>query len=378
MKSFMESEYKLKADPFASKVDLSAPMAGRKKEKKKWEQIIRQRAGQKGNSFNFIIGDYGLGKSFSLFKVHQDVRENYKKVIPVFITLLPEDAVRKFGLEFIQRIFNKFDLKDMKTILSKVGKSDFDHLKSLLPQPGIVFEKIKKGDGLAFAFLDGSKVLDAKELRQLGVGRKLDSTDRAKDYLLAFLYLLKKANIDSLVLSIDEVEYIFSQMRGAKISLAFNTLRGIHDLQQSHAKALYLGDTANMICFFGISEDGWRRLTVDLQKREKSQGGPIQPFMDRKDNVITLEPLNKEETKELIELRLKQNRTTGTVERKPLIPFTEEFVKFVFDLTKGRPRDIVRRCDIVLLEGLDQKISLISLAFAKKVYESHGLTTETK
>ncbi len=378
MKSFMETEYKLKVDPFASKVDLFAPMAGRKKEKKAWEQIIRQRAGQKGNSFNFIIGDYGVGKSFSLYNIFKDTEENFKNILPISITLLPEDSIRKFGLEFIQRVFDKFDLKSLKGILSKVDKSYFDHLKDLLPEPAIVFEKVKKGDKLALDYLTSDHVLDTKELRQLGVGRKLDSTDKAKDYLLAFLYLLKKANFDSLLLSVDEVEYIFSQMRGAKISLAFNTLRGIHDLQQSHDKAFKLGDTANMIFFFGISEDGWRRLTVDLQKREKSQGGPIQPFMDRKDNVITLEPLSKEETKELIELRLKQNRTTGTIEKKPLIPFSDDFVGYVFDLTKGKPREIVRRCDTVLLEGLEQRIALVTVAFAKKVYESHGLITETK
>jgi hypothetical protein len=377
MKSFLETEYKLKVDPFASKVDLSAPMAGRKKEKRMWEQIIKQRMGQKGNSFNFVIGDYGLGKSFSLYNIFWDAGQNYEDILPIFITLLPEDSIRKFGLEFIQRIFNRFELKDLKGILSKVEKKDFDHLKNLLHEPAIIFEKIKKGEELAFIFLRGDRVLDNKELRELGITRKLDSTDRAKDYLLALLYLLKKAGIESLLLAIDEVEYIFSQMRGSKISLAINTLRAIHDLQQSHGKALDLGDTANMIFFFGISEDGWRRLN-DLQKRERSQGGPISPFMERKDNVITLGPLSKEETKELIELRLKQNRTTGAVEKKPLIPFSDEFVGYVFDLTKGRPRDIVRRCDTVLLEGLEQKISLITVAFAKKVYESHGLFTETK
>lgn len=378
MKSFMETEYKLKVDPFASKVDLFAPMAGRKKEKKAWEQIIKQRAGQKGNSFNFIIGDYGLGKSLSLFNICKDAEENYKNVLPVFITLLPEDSVRKFGLEFIQRIFNKFEVRDLKGILSRVGKNDLEYLKSLLREQAIIFEKIKKGVTLASVFLRGDRVLATKELHELGIARKMDSTDRAKDYLLAFLYLLRRAGIDSLLIAIDEVEYIFSQMRGSKISLAFNTLRGIHDLQQSHAKAFRLGDTANMIFFFGISVDGWRRLTIDLQKREKTQGGPIQPFMDRKDNVITLEPLSKEETRELIELRLKQNRTTGALEKKPLIPFSEDFVGYVFDLTKGRPRDIVRRCDMVLLDGLEQKISSITVTFAKKIYESHGLFTERK
>ena len=78
MKSFMETEYKLKVDPFASKVDLFAPMAGRKKEKKAWERIIRQRTGQKGNSFNFIIGDYGVGKSFSLYNIFKDTDNSFR------------------------------------------------------------------------------------------------------------------------------------------------------------------------------------------------------------------------------------------------------------------------------------------------------------
>jgi len=290
------------------------------------------------------------------------------------MTLLPEDTVRKFGLDFVQRIFARLELDDIKNILVQVGKNDIEYLKGILHDPGIIFEKIKKGDQLAFSFLRADRILDKKEMKELGVIRKIDSTDRAKEYLLAFLYLLKKAKIDTLLLAIDEVEYIFSQMRGAKISLVFNTLRGLYDLQQSYNKAIELGETTNMIFFFGISEDGWRKLN-ELHKREKTQGGPIQPFMDRKNNIIVLTPLSKNETKELIELRLKFNRVKGFYERKPLIPFTEQFVNYVFGLTKGRPRYIVERCDTVLLDGLDQKIPLITVDFAKKVYESHGLSS---
>jgi len=372
MKSFIEEKYKLKADPFDSKVDLTAPMAGRKKEQKRWNQIIRQRSGQRGNSFNFIIGDYGSGKSFSLYKIVDEAKKDFHNLLSIFMTLLPEDTVRKFGLDFVQRIFGKLELKDLKNILSRVGKNDIVCLKNILPDPGIIFEKIKKGNQLAVSFLRADRSLDKKEMKELGVIRKIDSTDRAKEYLLAFLYILKKSKIDTLLLAIDEVEYIFSQMRGPKISLAFNTLRGVYDLQQSHNKAIDLGDIANMIFFFGISEDGWRRLN-ELHKRERAQGGPIQPFMDRKDNIIALGPLSKNETKELIELRLKFNRVRRFYERKPLIPFTEKFVDYVFELTKGRPRYIVERCDRVLLDGLEQKIPLITVDFAKKVYESHGL-----
>jgi hypothetical protein len=373
--SFLEKEYKLKGFPFDSKVDLFAPMAGRAKEKKTWEKIVNQRVGQRGNSFNFIVGDYGMGKSFSLFKIFEDIKTTNQKVMPVFLTLLPEDSVRKFGLVFVQRIFSQFELKEIRQILSPLKKKELDFLIQLLPEPGKIFLLIKQGNELAYIFLRGDRNLTAKEMKELGITRKLDSTDRAKEYLLSFLYLMKAAGLDTLLLAVDEVEYIFSQMKGAKIALAINTLRGIYDLQQSNYKAVEMGNVANMIFFFGISEDGWRRLN-ELQKRERSQGGPIQPFMDRKGDVITLEPLNQKETKSLIELRLKYDRLKGALKDKPLIPFTDDFVAYVYKLTKGRPRTIVDRCDKVLREGLEQKIKLLTVNFASKVYESYGLPTD--
>jgi len=378
MKSFLEQQYKLHADPFDGKVSNFPPMAGRKKQKEVWERILKQRAGQRGNSFNFIIGDYGTGKSFTLYKIFEDAKTNYPNILPIFMPLLSEDTARKFGLDFIQRIFGRLELNDLIRLLSRTASKDLAYLKTILHEPGIIFERLKKGDELAFAFLRGDKPFKDKEMKELGIVRKIDSTDRAKDYLLALLYVLKKANIDSLLLAIDEVEYIFSQMRGAKISQAFATLRSIFDLQQSHTRAIDLRVTSNMIFFFGISEDGWRRLTVDLQKRERAEGGPIQPFMDRKDRTIALGPLSEKETKELIELRLKYDRIKNFSSKEPLIPFTEEFVKYVFRLTLGKPRDIVERCDQVLLDGLEQKIPLITVDFAKTVYASHGLTTEPK
>ncbi len=374
MSSFLEKEYKLKGDPFDSKVDLVVPMAGRSKEKKSWEKIVNQRVGQRGNSFNFIVGDYGMGKSFSLYKIYEQTKKNNQKILPIFFTLLPEDTVRKFGLDFVQRIFSRFELKEIKSILSPVKKNALELLTSLFPEPGKVFSLVKKGNELAYIFLRGDRNLTIKEMKELGIIRRLDSTDRAKEYLLSFLYLIKAAGRDTLLLAIDEVEYIFSQMKGSKISLALNTLRGIYDLQQSSPKAIEMGAVANMIFFFGISEDGWRRLN-ELQRRERSQGGPIQPFMDRKGDVITLDPLNQKETKELIELRLKYDRIQGALKNKPLIPFVDDFVTYVYKLTKGRPRTIVDRCDKVLLEGLEQKAQLITVNFAKKVYESYGLPT---
>ena len=369
MKSFIESKYKLKANPFSSRVDLTAPMAGRKKERESWQKIIRQTLGQAGNSLNFVVGDYGLGKSFTLHKILEDSRE-HKEVLPVGLKFLPEDTVRKFGLEFVQRLFRQVDLPG---ILDQAGKRSLSRLKNGFLDPALVFRKVLSGDELALAFLRGERSLDKKEFKDLEVRRRIDSTEVAKEYLLAFLYVLRQSGKKTMVLTLDEVEYVFSQMRGAKIALVFNTLRDLYDLPQS-PDAIDMGKrVSNMIFFFAISEDGFRRLN-DLQKRERSQGGPIQAFMDRKDRVITLQVLSKAEANQLIELRLRFNRVTRGYDGKALIPYTRDFVAYIYARSKGHPRDIIARCDIVLRDGLEERVSLLTKHFARKVFESHGMT----
>ncbi len=135
----------------------------------------------------------------------------------------------------------------------------------------------------------------------LGARRKLATTEVAKDYLLALLYLLRRARLLTLLLLIDEVEYVFSQMMGAKVANVFNTLRDLYDLPQS-PRALEFGQPlANVIFFFGISRAGWTRVN-DLEKREQRRGGPIQPFLDRKEEVIELQPLDLADARELIDI----------------------------------------------------------------------------
>lgn len=367
MKPFLEEKYHLKTNPFGERVDPTAPMAGRKAEQELWTKIINDRKGQKGNSLNFIVGDYGSGKTLTLFKIKEDV-EKGEEILPLYLKFLPEDPIQKFGLDFIQRIF-KNDLPFTR-IKSKCPK----HFDEMFPETGSVLKKFLDNDYLAQIYVKGERQLTVKELRELGARRKLASTEVAKDYLLALLYLLKFAGIDTLLLLIDEVEYVFSQMRGAKIALVFNTLRDIYDLPQT-SKHLDRHQPSNIIFFFAVSQAGWIKLT-DLEKKEARQGGPIQPLLDRRGEVIILEPLNQRETSDLISLRLKYNRTSKKYANEPLIPFTKEFVTYVFELTHGLPREIVERCDYVLLDGLRDHLSLLTDNYARKVFESHGLPTE--
>lgn len=375
MASFIKKVYGLERDPFdtyvASPDQVQLYMAGRKVEKSKWTKVIQTKRGR-GNSINFIIGDFGLGKTFSLYYI-LDQFKNEPGLLVRYLKFLPEDSIRRFGVDFVHRIFRAIGADYMREHLSLDPIQEF---KKVLPEPANVLMRLLDGSPLAKTFLCGEAPLTKAELSKLGIVRKIDRTEVAKEYLIALLILLKQGGVNSLVLLIDEVEYIFSQMRGAQLGNVFNTLRDFYDLAQSPQVVQTGMPLSNMIWFFGISAGGWATLT-QLGKREQVQGAPVQALLSRRDEVIDLTPLNPSESKKLIELRLKYNRTPKLTEKpKPLIPYTEEFVEYVAQLTLGNPRDIIKVCEYVLQDGLQKGVSLLTVDFAKGVLEDRGMRTE--
>lgn len=88
-------------------------------------------------------------------------------------------------------------------------------------------------------------------------------------------------------------------------------------------------------------------------------GGPTVPLMERVDEITILRAFNKEETEELIKRVLRYNRTKERFEEDPLIPFTKDFVDYIYKKTKGEPRGIKVRCAQVLDAGLAERVPLL-------------------
>lgn len=367
---YLEQLYDLSENPFASWTDPTVDMAGRQEEGTKWTQAIEMRKGGRANAIHFIVGDYGLGKTLSLYKITQQYADD-PEVLAIFMKMLPEDKVRNFGVDFIQRIFRRIPDK----VFECFDVKDIDALRQVYPEPATIFEKILFGVRDARLFLRGEVSFTTTQLPKLGVRRRIDRTDIAQEYLLGFLFLIKRLRFGTLLVAVDEVEYVFSQMRGANISLVFNTLRALYDLLDSPAASELPSPPANMIFFLAISAAGWSRLN-DLSRREQTEGGPFQALMRRFGKTIVLNPLDKAETRELIEVRLRRNRVTGKYENQPLIPYDESFVKYVFELSLGNPGEIVKYCDYALEEGLREKAKLLDRSFAERAFVAHGLIIE--
>jgi hypothetical protein len=129
-----------------------------------------------------------------------------------------------------------------------------------------------------------------------------------------------------------------------------------------------------VVFFFGISTAGWERLS-NLEKVERAQGGPIQPLVTRIEGQINLSRLSRKQTGQLVAEYL---RTSRTAEKKklqdPLIPYDEDFVEYLYSLTKGLPRDIVVRCDYVISEGLKDRVERLTKRYAKEVFVKWNLS----
>ena len=367
---YLEQLYDLSENPFASWTDPTVDMVGRQEERTKWTQAIEMRKGGRANAFHFIMGDYGLGKTLSLYQITQQYADD-PEVLAIFMKMLPEDKVRNFGVDFIQRVFQGVPTE----VFERFDFQDIDALRKVYPEPAKVFERISFGDDEARLFLRGEVSFTTAQLSKLGVRRKIDRTNIAKEYLLGFLFLARRVKINTLLLAVDEVEYVFSQMRGANISLVFNSLRDFYDLLDSPAARQLPSPPANVIFFLAISSAGWQKLN-DLSRREQTEGGPFQPLMRRFGKIIELSSLDEAEARELIELRLRRNRVTGKYEDQPLIPYDESFVKYVFELSLGNPGEIVKYCDYALEEGLREKAKLLDRSFAERAFVAHDLIIE--
>ena len=316
---------------------------------------------------SFIIGDYGMGKTMSLLKIAEDGHK-HKEIFSVYLNFLGEQQPRNPGIDFIQKIFKSIDFEKLHI---KKGNKFFtgspSETKSVYEKILYGEEKIKK---LALYFLRGEVRPNQSQLKKLGVVRKIDDIEIAKEYLTGFLYLLKSSGFSTLLLAIDEFEYLFSLVSKSKQSIYLALLRGLYDLTVQKPKA---DSFANILFFIAVSDDGWRRMQ-DLEKRETSTGGPINPLMRRVYSKLTLKAFSKENTEKLIEKRLSLNRITGEHAPEPLIPFTKDFVDYLYKLTGGRPPDIIVRCDHVLDAGQEARVRRLTGNFAKQLFEKRGFT----
>lgn len=382
---FLREKYRLKERVIA---DFSRDKAeeedlkfwtNREKEFNDWKGILAKSIKIHKNFIVFIIGSYGRGKTLSLLKIKDEAEKNFKEsIFPVYLSFKGEEK-SKPGLDFIFRIFKSIDFnklvrnKEYNQIIEAINKipESFDESKNLLKaiygyrkqislqKSATQNEKAK----MALYFLRGEIKPTTSQLRKLGIMRKIESIDVVKEHLAAILCFMKNIGYESLLLSIDEFEYLFSLVSKSQYSIYLALLRGLLDITSDKL--------ANMVLFIGISEDGWNKFQ-EIEKKEILEGGLTRPLMKKVDLKTTLSNFDRENTEELIKKVLSYNRVTKEFEKDPLIPFTKDFIDYIYELTDGLPSAVKVRCAHVLDAGLADRVPLLTQEHARKVLEERG------
>lgn len=356
---FIEEKYGLAKNPFLDKIARETWLStwvNRDEQLTRWRAIISNLEAPEKNYIVLIIGDYGRGKTQSLMKVVDEAR-NYNTILPVFLNFRGEQKSTAPGLEFMFRIFKSIDFRRIGRIYGdklpdaiETIPDDLDEVKSVLKNCWFAETTLQN---MAIYFLRGEFKPTRTDLRQLGIIRKIDDIDIAKEYLAGILNLLKTLGFQTLLLAVDEVEYLFSLVPKPQQSIYLALLRGLFDFPVGISEDI--GDIAKIAIFLAISEDGYRRLR-EIENEEMASGGPTRPLLDRVDIETTLSALTKEYTKELIIKRLHFNRIEGQYTDQPLIPFDETFIDFIWEITEGIPRDIIEKCNHVLDAGIEKGV----------------------
>ncbi len=368
--TFIEKKYGLRENPFVDQIAKElwlSTWVNRQEQLAKWQAVISNLRKPRKNYIVLIIGDYGEGKSQSLFKVVSEAKQHLE-IYPTFFTFRGEQKPKAPGLEFMFRIFKSIDFKKLAKAHSRKIEAaieaipdDFDEVKTILRKCCFAEPDLQNK---ALYFLQGEINPNKTELKEMGIIRKIDDIDVAKEYLAGILKVLKGLGFQTLLLAVDEVEYLFSLVPRPQQSIYVALLRGLYDFPVGMMKDA--GEIARVTIFLAVSSDGYRRLN-EMEKAEYAIGGPTRPLFDRIDVQTNLGVLTKEAAEELITKRLHFDRVKGRYANQPLIPFDQTFIAFIWELTKGNPRHIINKCSHVLDAGIEMGISQLTRITAEKL-----------
>lgn len=358
-------------------------------EKKLGSLIARASRPDSGNFMHFIVGSVGRGKSISLFRIEQIIEDDYStSVLPVRLEFVNTDDMNPRGFLFriLVRLVQAWPRKKVAPdlILRALQQlpTDYSEWRGLLraimlPQASqlmstaSLFPETFGGTSseldnrlVAIRYLSGQP-LTAQEYGVLGLRHRLNSTDSALSILTSLRIALRCVGYCGIVGLVDEFENLFSNISKTRRPQYVTLLRNLYDA--GTPDGLSGADMASLGFFFGVSEGGMSELSA-LGEHE-SDAGPTAALKSRISST-TLVGFTLVQTRQLIEKRLQKGRSTAPDQSDPeayIIPFTDDFVKYVHLVTMGWPRGIVQTCQDVLEAGLAEGVTLLDRNFAEKV-----------
>lgn len=366
------SFYNLSGQPF----DLGrhdTPRVGRDDEWDRLNGLVTAAMTARSPSFGVLLGTYGAGKTFLLWKLAHHLRPaSTSRVLASWpIRLLDPEQKKDFTKGLVLRFFTRgLDLEtELAPLVKNVSASKLECASYIRPFVYLICALAdKRVAAAARRVLTGGRVA-RKEAEPGGFSDavQIKTNDDAIRALQALQLVLKAAKIDAIAFLIDETEYIDRLPQGARASV-LDSLKHIWDQDVDFFSKD--AEAAQLTMILSATPDFWQRVTTQVTSEGKrgEHGVGTVPFVHRikRSDVIEMATeLEPEDAKQLVITRMTEQREGK--KKEDLIPFTTDYVDYVYELSQGLPRRIIEICAVVLTEAASQELKKIDRAAAKRI-----------
>jgi Cdc6-like AAA superfamily ATPase len=313
-----------------------------------------------------VTGSYGNGKSHTLKFIKSQIRDQFseKSETPICVGYVSQP-----GENFLE-IYTKFMYDLGYTFVKHLSQNYLGHIAYQLSKEGLIEEKIRKGqgwkqiekgdvlisdivpkaiqrlnDGIKFAdytrafinlsyeensiysweWLCGEGV-EYNKRHELCLGKNITDTNSIRAFG-ALKFILRELDYSSLVLLVDEFEYI-ETLPPLKKQKLLNSLRHIIDLNGE-----------NLSIIIACAPEVWQNIVAEYHA-----------FSERIAKEANLKPLDQEKIRVLLVSYLNNKRTTSN---DSLAPFTDDSIERIFLHSQGNTRRVISLCSQALDASLD-------------------------
>lgn len=366
------SFYNLSGQPF----DLGrhdTPRVGRDDEWTRLNELVTAATTARSPSFGVLLGTYGAGKTFLLWKLASHLRPAAtSRVLASWpIRLLDPEQKKDFTKGLVLRFFARgIDLEtELAPLVKNVSAAKLECASYIRPFVHLICALADKAVAAAARrVLTGGRV-SRKEAEPGGFGDAIQirTNDDAIRALQALQLVLKAAKVDAIAFLLDETEYIDRLAQGTRASV-LDSLKHIWDQEVDFFSKS--ADAAQLTMILSATPDFWQRVTkqVTSEGHRGEHGVGTVPFahrIKRSDVIEMATELEREDAKRLVVTRMTQQREGKR--KEDLIPFTNDYVDYVYELSQGLPRRIIEICAVVLSEAAKQGLRKIDSGEAKGI-----------
>ncbi len=365
-------QYRLTGFPF----DLGRYDVKRVGRESEWQRLIDMASmvrESRSPVIGVLLGTYGAGKSFMLWQLAKtlDPASKTKVLASGPIRLVDPEQKRDFTKSLVLRFFTRgIDIESQLVPVLKSARLALQQLPvTVRPYVSLLLALTKKEEAVvARRILSGGRAL-RKESEEAGFPEvvQIRTSDDAIALLQALQIVVKSAGVDAVAMLVDEVEYIELLAKGPK-SAVLDSLKHLWDQEVDFFSRG--NDAAQLLLLLSATPDFWHKQTVQLLSegpRGDSSVG-MTPFFSRISKSAIIEmpaELAADEARLLIVSRMSEKRATHA--RDGIIPFTDDYVTYVYELSQGLPRRIIEICGVVIEGAAERQLKSIDRAAAKKI-----------